>query len=169
MLGWPQSVLIQEPQNRKQINKRSKTIVVVCETFLSQRVKSSLSSTIFCKQFDWLMCCVHHQCPNKKNVLNVWASFCYTSGFYFVANYVRSFTVVIQWSDVSSTASLPWTRFACVVSSVCCCCHLKYTKQNETKPTQEQCYLQTHVLIVFPSRHNTQVSSKPTHAFTPGM
>ena len=56
-----------------------------------------------------------------------------------------------------------------MVSSVCCCCHLKYTKQNETEPTQEQCYLQTHVLIVFPSRHNTQVSSKPTHAFTPGM
>ena len=32
------------------------------------------------------MCCVHHQCPNKKNVLNVWAPFCYTSGFYFVTD-----------------------------------------------------------------------------------
>ena len=54
-------------------------------------------------------------------------------------------------------------KVPCVVSSVCCCCHLKYTKQNETKPTQEQCYLQTHVLIVFPSRHNTQVL-KQAHA-----
>ena len=57
-------------------------------------VHRCLLSTIFCKQVNWLMCCVHHQCPNKKNVLNVWAPFCYTSGFHFVNN---SCAILLLW------------------------------------------------------------------------
>ena len=73
----------------------------------------------------------------------------------------------MQWLDVSSTASLPGTSHLvwCLLFAVGVI--WKYTKQNETEPTQKQCYHQTNVLIVFPSRHNTGISSKPTHASTP--
>ena len=64
----------------------------------------------------------------------------------------------MQWLDVASAASLPCTRFLvwCLLFAVIVI--WKYTKQNETEPTQKQCYRQTHVLIVFPSRRNTQES-----------
>ena len=66
---------------------------------------------------------------------------------------------------VSSTAYVPCTRSLvwCLLFAVGVI--WKYTKQNETEPTQKQCYHQTHVLIVFPLRHNTQESqaSPRTH------
>jgi hypothetical protein len=169
-LCWPQTVRLTNPRKGKRSISCRTTFSAVIET-LSYLIVKLKNSNSFFNQVDWILRYVHYQLPYQQKL-------CWILGVLLDAMLIvvliiftlHSLCSVTQWLDVSSTASLPWcTRFLvwCLLFAVIVI--WKYTKQNETEPTQKQCYHQTHVLIVSPSRHNTGISSKPTHASTPDM
>ena len=168
-LCWPQTAWLTNPRKGKRSISCRTTFSAVIET-LSYLIVKLKKIKFFFNQVDWILRCVHYQLPYQQKLCLILGDLLDAMLIVVLIIFtLHSLCLVTQWLDVSSAASLPCTRFLvwCLLFAVIVI--WKYTKQTETEPTQKQCYHQTHILIVFPSRHRTGILSKPTQASTPDM